>query len=478
MGTKEALVVCSNKSLGIGITMWDTESGDHLLHIPTCASSPHGLITCLGNQRLVASQIHRRGSVAGGVIFIWPLNKPQAPIRSYPIEAIGPLACTKDGIYLVGGAPSGNAYVWEVSSGRLLRTWRAHHKSLTCLSFSVDDSFLISGSKDGMTVVWPTIGLLDETDCWNLPSLFNFAVEHSASITGLLTTSGCTSSIFVSSSLDGTCKVWDLVSGKLLQTRAFPQPITAIVLDPAENMLFSGSADGRIFMSIFDVGLVEDSSVVLEDEQMVLKGHNGSVTALVFCGAGLISASEDCTACLWDVVNCVVLRIFNHLRGPITNLVVIPQSSLLPRMNHLRPSNHVRVSVLDKYPKPVDSSKGVLTYLTSHSAEEDHRIASKFQSTDLLKQQILDLETGGTPAATQMMAETSIESRAWATRMTQHVMQMNKHLQSRLLDLMQCRLLQDPPNASSATVRKRKKTIVEGLSLQGEEQSQAESQGS
>lgn len=68
-------------------------------------------------------------------------------------------------------------------------------------------------------------------------------------------------------------KVWDLVSGKLLQTRAFKQPITAIVLDPAENMLFSGSADGRIFMSIFDVGLVEDSSVVSEDEQMVLKGH-------------------------------------------------------------------------------------------------------------------------------------------------------------------------------------------------------------
>ncbi|KAL7179576.1 hypothetical protein ACSBR1_042883 [Camellia fascicularis] len=71
---KEALVVCSDKSLGIGITIWDIESGENLLHVPTSASPPHGLI-CLANQCLVASQIHRQGSVAGGVIFIWPFNK-------------------------------------------------------------------------------------------------------------------------------------------------------------------------------------------------------------------------------------------------------------------------------------------------------------------------------------------------------------------------------------------------------------------
>ncbi|KAF5932970.1 hypothetical protein HYC85_029141 [Camellia sinensis] len=111
---KEALVVCSDKSLGIGLTIWDIESGENLLHIPTSASPPHGLI-CLANQCLVASQIHRQGSVAGGVIFIWPFNKPQAPVRSYPMESIGPITCTKDGTYIVGEAPSGNAYVWETN---------------------------------------------------------------------------------------------------------------------------------------------------------------------------------------------------------------------------------------------------------------------------------------------------------------------------------------------------------------------------
>ena len=70
----DALVVCSDKSLGIGITIWDVGTGDHLLHIPTCASPSHGLL-CLRKQFLVASQIHRQGSVGGGAIFIWALNK-------------------------------------------------------------------------------------------------------------------------------------------------------------------------------------------------------------------------------------------------------------------------------------------------------------------------------------------------------------------------------------------------------------------
>ena len=71
---KEALVVCSDKSMGIGITIWDLDTGDHLLHIPTCASPSHGLL-CLRNQFLVASQIHKHGSVGGGAIFTWALNK-------------------------------------------------------------------------------------------------------------------------------------------------------------------------------------------------------------------------------------------------------------------------------------------------------------------------------------------------------------------------------------------------------------------
>ena len=82
---KEALVVCGGKNLAVGVTIWDVETGDHLLHIPTCASPFHGL-TCLRHHYLVASQIQTPGSVSGGVIFTWPFSK--AP--SYLIAPIIP----------------------------------------------------------------------------------------------------------------------------------------------------------------------------------------------------------------------------------------------------------------------------------------------------------------------------------------------------------------------------------------------------
>ncbi|KAF2314195.1 hypothetical protein GH714_023997 [Hevea brasiliensis] len=216
----------------------------------------------------------------------------QSPLRSYPIEAIGPISCTMDGVYLAGGAPSGNVYIWAVANGRLLKTWRAHHKSLKCMAFSNDDSVLISGSDDGMICVWSMVSLLDMENLESSPSLLHYSSEHRSSISGLLTTSSANST-FISSSLDGTCKAWDLVSGRLIQTQEHPLGITAIVLHPAERFLLGGSIDGRIFVSVLNIGLVDDPFVVAEDQLFVLEGHKGSITALAFSTLGLISASED-----------------------------------------------------------------------------------------------------------------------------------------------------------------------------------------
>ncbi|KAM7475728.1 hypothetical protein LguiB_022971 [Lonicera macranthoides] len=447
---KEALVACGDKSLGVGITVWDIETGDHLLHIPTCASSPNSLI-CLRNQYLVASQIHKPASVAAGVIFTWPLNKLQKPLRNYPVETVGPLSCTSDGIYLAGGTPSGNIYIWEVTTGRLLKKWRGHNVSLTSLAFSNDCSLFISGSKDGMIVIWSMISLLDETECGRLPPVLSFSTEHMSFVTSLLSPSRRSSSIFLSSSLDGTCKVWDVITGTLLQTKAFPTPITAIVLDRAEKHLFSGTADGRIFVNAIDFRYVEDTCFSLGDQQIVLNGHKEAITALTFSSSGLISTSEDCTACLWDVINCVVKMqdladegvVSHSYAGSITNLLVIPQSSLIPMQTNQRGSTNFRVSLLDKYPKAVNLSEGTITLVPSSRSLED-------QNTNTSR--------GTTPAAIQLKIETNIENRASTMRIAKHMMEMNNRLRASLLKLAQSRLLQNAKN-EKPTNKKRKRLV-------------------
>ncbi|TYH80586.1 hypothetical protein ES332_D03G142100v1 [Gossypium tomentosum] len=402
---KEALVVCSDKSTCIGITVWDLETGEQLLHIPTCAAAPHGLF-CLRNQFIVASQSNRHGSFGGGSIFIWPLNKPQSPLRSYTLEAMGPISCTKDGLYIAGGAPSGNAYLWEVTSGRLLRTWHAHHKSLKCMVFSDDDSLLLFGCTDGIISVWSMISLVDVEDSGSSPSLLYYSSEHRSSITGLVTMSAGAGSIFISSSLDGTCKVWELVSGRHLQTLVYP---------------------------------IE------------------SITALTFSGFHLISASEDFTFCLWDTINRVVLRRFNNRKGAATNMVVIKQSSLFPISNHQRVTHQFQVSLLQKYPQPSNPGKGMATFLSFPASH------SKPPPTHFLGNNLLDHLISGseqeeqTPAMLQTKLEKNIDDRLWVTSMTKHVMEISKHLQCRLLDMMQCRLLCNPYEPDSSPKKKRHK---------------------
>lgn len=59
--------------------------------------------------------------------------------------------------------------------------------------------------------------------------------------------------------------------------------------------------------------------------------------------------------------------------------------------------------------------------------------------------------------AMQMKVETSVENRLWANKMTKHVMEINKHLQSQLLDLMQQRLFRPTGTNIEKTTKKKLK---------------------
>lgn len=160
----------------------------------------------------------------------------------------------------------------------------------------------------------------------------------------------------------------------------------------------------------------------------------GSVTALTFSKSGLISASEDCTICIWDISSCEIIRRFNHHKGPVTNLAVIPQSSLLPVSNHRKDSDAFGVSVLDKYPQPANSSNEKITLFSPCHSLKGNQISINFQTTDFAAQQIQNMEKD-LIAAMEMKLETCLEGRMRATKMVKHVMEMNRHLQSHLLGL-------------------------------------------
>ncbi|MBA0745848.1 hypothetical protein Gogos_008407, partial [Gossypium gossypioides] len=167
------------------------KQGPEQLRYKACSSTPHGLAS------------------------------PQAKVKSFPAEAVKPLAANSEGRYIVAGGSSGDVYLWEVVTGKLSKKWHAHYEAVICLVFSEDDSLLISRSEDGCVRVW---------------SLFMHAPCRS-------------NAIIVSASEDHTCKVWSLSRGRLLRNIMFPSIIDAIALDPGEHVLYAGFQDGKIYIA-------------------------------------------------------------------------------------------------------------------------------------------------------------------------------------------------------------------------------------
>jgi hypothetical protein len=73
-------------------------------------------------------------------------------------------------------------------------------------------------------------------------------------------------------------------------------------------------------------------------------------------------------------------------------MTVIPQSSLLSVSNHQRVSNQLHVSMLDKYPQPINSSKGKITLPSSCCSLKEKQTSLDFRSTDSLNQHISDFQ--------------------------------------------------------------------------------------
>ena len=119
-----------------------------------------------------------KGSIQALHIYRWNMTSPLYRCKMpEPIEVI---IGTIDGLYIFGGGKiSGNIYIWEVSTGQLIRAFEAHYKGITALSVSSDGNYLVSGSEDTVLKVWLMGDLLDSGE-------FNEGVSLNSMVTGKL----------------------------------------------------------------------------------------------------------------------------------------------------------------------------------------------------------------------------------------------------------------------------------------------------
>jgi WD40 repeat protein len=185
--------------------------------------------------------------------------------------------------------------VWDLQSGRCLRTLAGHTDTVQSVSVTPDSRRVVSGSRDNTLRVWD----LESGHCLRVIEGYNYLA------TGMCVTPE--GRRVVSGSLNNTLRVWDLESGQCLRTLAgHADNIAILCLTPNGQRAVSGGGNSYRFRSM--PGEFRDNMIRvwdLESGQCLLKldGHRDEITGVNFTpdGRRLVSSSHDCSLRVWDL---------------------------------------------------------------------------------------------------------------------------------------------------------------------------------
>jgi len=153
-----------------------------------------------------------------------------------------------DGKTLAGGSPDQTVKLWDVSSGRFLRAFKGHSDSIYSLAFSPNGKTIASGSNDRTVKLW---------DVSSGRSIHTFEGHSSYVHSVAFSPNGKT---IASGSYDHKLKLWDVSSGRFIRDfEGHAEWVNTVAFSPDGKMLASGSTDRSVKLWEVDSGSLINS---------------------------------------------------------------------------------------------------------------------------------------------------------------------------------------------------------------------------
>ncbi|KAF4668630.1 hypothetical protein FOZ61_006096 [Perkinsus olseni] len=258
---------------------------------------------------------------------------------------------------LIGGGVSGTVYMWQLSTGRLLRTWKAHYSGVTQMRLTADASYLITASQDTTVKVFTLSSLLTSGGGGGgAPSPARVFRGHTLPVNALeilqeAVPAGHLSEpskiLITSGSADGSVKVWEFTpggSGRQVATFNLPTPVKHIALSP-RGPLYAGGDDGRVH--VIDVESKE-MTVLTGSHQSGLLGLGCSID-----GSRVVSVAADGLR-IWDVFSGQTIKQVSTAQLSLQPPCGLTMLSRVDLMRHSTGFVAPRFQALQRVLTPVD----------------------------------------------------------------------------------------------------------------------------
>ena len=251
----ELLVLSSSKDTA-GLVVVDASTGGSTGIPPfkSCLADIGGNVCSLGNS--VCSNFSGISAYSGDYIAVSQSKKPCIQIYRYsrpqPLFTchLQEIVTSLDSYftYLIAGTKNGWIYCWNWTTGELISSRQAHMKSISRLKISkANGQFCVTTSMDGTVKVWELSQLLDTSiGVGNEP--FRSWSPHRLPVTDLYLIDTLTCLRCVTSSIDRTVAVYDIYSNRLCLKLSFPESLESLTCSPSNDLLCTGSTQGNIFV--------------------------------------------------------------------------------------------------------------------------------------------------------------------------------------------------------------------------------------
>ena len=148
---------------------------------------------------------------------------------------VASVAFSPDGLRAVSGSDDETVKLWDITTGRVLKTFSGHKSFVNCVDFSPDGRAILSGSSDSTVALW-------DAETGKLLRTFN---GHKKKVTSVKFSP--TGTTLLSGSYDASFKLWDVASGRLIRnfdTRN--KPVTDVAFAPDGSLILSANEDDNV----------------------------------------------------------------------------------------------------------------------------------------------------------------------------------------------------------------------------------------